>query len=124
MATFLRAIKAGVIHFRHAVTLLTHYGRLGPVFDQCVKIIVEILREEGMYKSNGEIVVEVVLQALREVFLPYLSNCATLLTCCPVFPALHRWGHSEQRPLRRSREIAFVLFLDSRCTVVHCEATG
>ena len=67
MATFLRAIKAGVIHFRHAVTLLTHYGRLGPVFDHCAKIVVEILREEGMYKSNGETVVAVVLQALREV---------------------------------------------------------
>lgn len=71
MATFLRAIKAGVIHFQHSVTLLTHYGRLGPVFDQCSKIIVEILREEGMYKSNGEAVVQVVFQALREVGLPY-----------------------------------------------------
>lgn len=67
MATFLRAIRAGAIHFRHAATLLAHYSRLGPSFDLCAKVIVDILREEGMYNDNGEIVVAVILQALREV---------------------------------------------------------
>lgn len=67
IATFLRAIKVGAIDFRHAATLLTHYGRLGPVFDMCSKVIVDILREEGMYKENGEAVVAVILQALQDV---------------------------------------------------------
>ena len=47
VTTFLRAIRAGVIHFRHAATILAHYGRLGPTFDLCSKVIVEILREAG-----------------------------------------------------------------------------
>lgn len=67
VTTFLRAIRAGAIHFRHCATLLAHYGRLGPSFDLCSKLIVDILREEGMYKGNGDIVVGVVTQALREV---------------------------------------------------------
>lgn len=67
VTTFLRAIRVGVIHFRHASTILAHYGRLGPTFDLCSKVIVEILREEGMYKSNGEAVVAIICQALQEV---------------------------------------------------------
>ena len=67
IATFLRAIKTGAIHYRHAATLLTHYGRLGPVFDLCSKVIVDILREEGMYNGQGAAVVEVILQSLRDV---------------------------------------------------------
>ncbi len=74
MATFLRAIGAGAIHFRHSATLLTHYGRLGPSFDLCAKVIVDILLEEGMYRDNGEAVVEVILHALREVKLSIASQ--------------------------------------------------
>ncbi|KAH9934133.1 uncharacterized protein B0H18DRAFT_1207681 [Fomitopsis serialis] len=68
IATFLRAIRAGVIHFRHSATLLAHYGRLGPAFDLCAKVIVDILREEGMYKENGDAVVAVICQGLRDSF--------------------------------------------------------
>lgn len=67
VTTFLRAIRAGVIHFRHSAVLLTHYGRLGPSFDLCSKVIVDVLREEGMYKDEGDAVISVVTQALREV---------------------------------------------------------
>ncbi|KAI0943593.1 hypothetical protein AcW1_002723 [Taiwanofungus camphoratus] len=74
MATFLRAIRAGVIHFQHSAILLAHYGRLGPSFDLCTKVIVDILREEGMYKNNGEVVVAVICQALRESFTLVLDG--------------------------------------------------
>lgn len=77
MTTFLRAIRAGVIHFRHAATVLAHYGRLGATFDLCSKVIVEILREEGMYKDNGDAVVNIISQALQEV-----SGCLADLTRC------------------------------------------
>lgn len=67
ITTFLRAIRAGVIHFRHATAVLAHYGRLGATFDMCSKVVIEILREEGMYKDNGDAVVGIVCQALQEV---------------------------------------------------------
>lgn len=76
VTTFLRAIRAGAVHFQHCSTLLAHYGRLGPSFDLCAKVIVEILREEGLYKNNGEAVMTVISQALREV-----SNCLKQLAC-------------------------------------------
>ncbi|KAI0657496.1 hypothetical protein C8Q70DRAFT_919344 [Cubamyces menziesii] len=74
ITTFLRAIRAGVIHFKHSATVLAHYGRLGPTFDLCSKVIVEILREEGMYKDNGEAVVAIICQALQESFTLYLDS--------------------------------------------------
>ena len=67
VTTYLRAIRAGVIHFRHSAVLLSHYGRLGPAFDLCSKVIIDVLREEGMYKNEEAMVVAVVSQALREV---------------------------------------------------------
>ncbi|KAJ6591108.1 hypothetical protein DFH09DRAFT_1138592 [Mycena vulgaris] len=72
--TFLRAIRAGVLHVRHAAILLSHYGRLGATFDQFAKVIVEILREEGMEQDNGDVVVVVINQALREAFTLVLDG--------------------------------------------------
>ncbi|KAI0703063.1 hypothetical protein BC835DRAFT_1319789 [Cytidiella melzeri] len=74
IATFLRAIRAGAIDFRHCAVLLAHFGRLGPSFDLCAKLIAEILREEGMYKQNGEAVVAVITQAVGESFLMTLDG--------------------------------------------------
>jgi len=82
VSTFLRAIRAGAIHPRHSAVLLVHHGRLGVAFDHCSKIVVDILREEGMYKGHGDLVVEVITRALKDVsdiILPHhLSRSLTL----------------------------------------------
>lgn len=67
ISTFLRAIRAGAIHVRHGAVLLAHYGRLGWTFDECSKVMVDVLREEGMYNDNPDVVVSVVSQAISEV---------------------------------------------------------
>jgi cohesin complex subunit SA-1/2 len=72
ISTFLRAIRAGAIHVRHGATLLAHYGRLGPAFDTCSKVVVDLLKEEGMLNDNAELVVLVVIQAMKEVRLCHL----------------------------------------------------
>ncbi|KAH9947828.1 hypothetical protein B0H21DRAFT_821509 [Amylocystis lapponica] len=74
IATFLRAIRAGVINFQHSAILLGHYGRLGPAFDLCSKVAVEILREEGMYKDHGDSVVRVMHQAICDSFTLVLDG--------------------------------------------------
>ncbi|KAK0498783.1 hypothetical protein EDD18DRAFT_1318874 [Armillaria luteobubalina] len=74
MSTFLRAIRAGAIHVRHGAILLAHYGRLGPSFDLCTKVIVEVLREAGMFNDDGDLVVLVVTQALQEAFTLILDS--------------------------------------------------
>ena len=87
VSTFLRAIRAGAIHPRHSAVLLVHHGHLGVAFDHCTKIVVDVLREEGMYKGHGDLVVEVITRALKDVsniILPYhLSHSLTL--CSPSF---------------------------------------
>jgi cohesin complex subunit SA-1/2 len=67
ISTFLRAIRAGAIQIQHGAVLLAHYGRLGPTFDACSKVIVDVLREEGMMNNRGEVVSLVVTHALQEV---------------------------------------------------------
>lgn len=74
ISTFLRAIRAGAVHVRHSAVLLAHYGRLGPAFDLCTKVIIDALREEGMYRENGDLVVDVVTQALKESFTLVLDS--------------------------------------------------
>ncbi|KAG9003732.1 hypothetical protein FRB90_011132 [Tulasnella sp. 427] len=57
-------------------SVLAHYGRLGITYDQCMKVVIELLREEGMYKSRGFVVADVVKDAVKESFLLYLEGRA------------------------------------------------
>ena len=67
ISTFLRAIRAGAVHVRHGAVLLAHFGRFGSTFDECSKIMVDILREEGMFNRNPDVVVSVAVQSIKEV---------------------------------------------------------
>lgn len=67
---FLRGIIPGAIDARHASVLLAYHGRLGTQFDHCLSTIINVLREEGLYKKNGAIVEQVVCEAIRQVRLP------------------------------------------------------
>ncbi|KAL4076765.1 hypothetical protein V8B97DRAFT_2084279 [Scleroderma yunnanense] len=90
ISTFLRAIRAGAVRINHSAVLLAHYGRLGPVFDLCTKVIIDVLREEGMYNENGEIVVDVVTQALKESFGHLLDSVV----------------HSEDQSINLAKQLA------------------
>lgn len=67
IASFLSALRAGVVTVRHTAKPLVYYGRLGGTYDQCMKVIIELLREEGMYKGNGAVVADVIKEAIKEV---------------------------------------------------------
>lgn len=71
-------MRAGVVHVKHASKPLAYFGRLGETFDQCLKVIVELLREEGMYKSNGFIVADVLKDAVKDVRLDVPPRIPTL----------------------------------------------
>ncbi|KAI6145125.1 hypothetical protein BKA82DRAFT_4170216 [Pisolithus tinctorius] len=97
ISPFLRAIRAGAV-------LLAHYGRLGPVFDLCTKVIVDVLRDEGMYNDNGEVVVDVVTRALKESFGLLLDSVVHNEDCSSTF-------------MIRGAQLAVVRKLDSQCIV-------
>lgn len=67
MATFLRVIHTGDVHVRHGAIILAHYGRLGPSFDSCAKTVVDVLKAEGLGNDNGQLIVLVITQAMKEV---------------------------------------------------------
>lgn len=71
---FLRAITPGAIDPRHASVLLAYHGRLGMQFDHCLNAVIGVLREEGMYKKNGELVEHVVCDSIRQVKHDFLSS--------------------------------------------------
>ncbi|KAJ4490347.1 hypothetical protein J3R30DRAFT_3693942 [Lentinula aciculospora] len=68
ISTFLRAMRTGVIQVRHGAVLLAHYGRLGPAFDSCAKLVVDVLKDEGLPGDNGQLIVLVVTQAMKEAY--------------------------------------------------------
>lgn len=68
VTTFLRAIRVGTIAVQHGAVLLSHYGRLGATFDACAEVIVKMIKDEGLSKDNGELVVKVVTKSLQEAF--------------------------------------------------------
>ncbi|QRV98964.1 cohesin protein [Ceratobasidium sp. AG-Ba] len=74
VSAFLRAIRTGAINIEHSAALLGHYGRVSSVYDQCTKVIIEVLREEGMYGGNAELVGRVLVNALQESFSLYIDN--------------------------------------------------
>lgn len=65
--TLLRAIKTNTIHVRHSSTLLSNYGRLGPAYDSCVKVIVDKLREAGLINGDVANMERVIVEAVQEV---------------------------------------------------------
>ncbi|KAI6015155.1 hypothetical protein F5J12DRAFT_519559 [Pisolithus orientalis] len=112
ISPFLRAIRAGAVHVRHGAVLLAHYGRLGPVFDLCTKVIVDVLRDEGMYNDNGEVVVDVVTRALKESFGLLLDSVVRNEDCSV--------GLAKQLAstfMIRGAQLAVVRKLDSQCIV-------
>ncbi|KAF8337116.1 uncharacterized protein EI90DRAFT_3044949 [Cantharellus anzutake] len=78
---FLRAIAAGVMSPRHSSTLLAYHGLLGSQFDHCLSTLVSVLREEGMFKNNGELVATIVNEALRQSFTMFMDGQTDSQAC-------------------------------------------
>jgi len=78
ISTFLRAIRAGIVSVNHGSVLLAHYGRMGIAFDTCVKVVIDVLREEGLMGDNGETVVTVVTKAIQEVIVTFIFSLSLL----------------------------------------------
>jgi cohesin complex subunit SA-1/2 len=75
VSTFLRAIRAGAVHFRHGDVSLANYEGLGPSFDLPTKVIIDVLRKEGMYNDNGDMVIEVRCGSLPRTLAPPDDAC-------------------------------------------------
>ncbi|EPQ51870.1 hypothetical protein GLOTRDRAFT_140817 [Gloeophyllum trabeum ATCC 11539] len=118
ITTFLRAIRTGAIHAHHSSVMLAHYGRLGPSFDVCCKVIVDIVREEGLFNGNGQLIVDIVTRAIQESFSLLLDGVdhnadhsvalAKLLSSCFVM-------RGAQLAIVRRLDIQFVIDVHLSC---------
>lgn len=67
LATFIRALRVGVLSPTHCVVVLAQYGRFGMAFDSTIKIVIDFLRDLGMFKEEGHLVYEIIVRSLQEV---------------------------------------------------------
>ena len=82
MLTFLRAIHAGAVHYKHCTPFLANYARLIEPFDICSKTIAEILRNEAILSEHSEEACQVIIAALQDV--------SVLTLPLSLFPDKHR----------------------------------
>ena len=80
MLTFLRAIHAGAVHYKHSIPFLANYARLIEPFDICSKTIAEILRNEAILAEHSEEVCQVIIVALQDVSHLILPSSLCSLT--------------------------------------------
>nr|WJN25060.1 sister chromatid cohesion subunit [Tranzscheliella williamsii] len=76
ISTLVSAIRIGIIDAKYASMILTHFGRLGTIYDSCCKALIDILKEEAIFGGyNRAVIVEsCIWDALRESFELYLDN--------------------------------------------------
>ncbi|TFL03902.1 hypothetical protein BDV98DRAFT_563241 [Pterulicium gracile] len=74
MYTYLRALHSGVLNPTHCTALLAYHGRFGDASSTCSKAIAEILRQEGIHRQNGDVVVHVITKSLTESFTAFLDG--------------------------------------------------
>lgn len=67
VSVFVAAIRTGVLDVEHAKEPLAHYGRFGPTYDAIVKQLVDVLRDEGIYNRESDMVQAVASMALQSV---------------------------------------------------------
>lgn len=67
VAAFVGGMRCGVIDVEQAKEPLTHYGRFSATYDQLVKMLVDVLRDEGIYNGEATTVQHVISEALQNV---------------------------------------------------------
>lgn len=61
------AIRLGVLELRHAVPLCARYGRLGDLFDASLRVVVDAIRDAGIFDRRAHVACRVVLDSLMKV---------------------------------------------------------
>lgn len=81
IAPFVRAIHSEVLDLRYASAILVHFERLGPIFDQWARLLVQDMRDEGVYGDQGAVIARIVFDSFRDVscsssLIPKILKCA------------------------------------------------
>jgi cohesin complex subunit SA-1/2 len=63
---FIGAIRLGIIQVQYSTSLLSKFGRLGHIYDACLRVLVETIREVGISEAKPERACNVVLDSLLQ----------------------------------------------------------
>lgn len=74
VAPLVSATRLGLIDVRLVAPLIGHFGRAGRMYDSLVKLLIEVLREEGILGRQGSKAVDVIFESLRDSFESYLTE--------------------------------------------------
>ncbi|KAL8292902.1 hypothetical protein RQP46_000596 [Phenoliferia psychrophenolica] len=72
VSAFVRAVHKGVVSLQHASVILIHFERFDTTLDQWCKLLVQDMRDEGIYGDSGALVSRVIVDTLKgatEIFL-------------------------------------------------------
>lgn len=67
VASLVSAIRFGLIDFGLSAPLIGFFGRAGHMYDVLMKMLFEVLREEGVLEGQSRKVVDVIFDGLKEV---------------------------------------------------------
>jgi cohesin complex subunit SA-1/2 len=76
ISTFVKALALGVVQLRHSAHILAHIGRLGSLYDECAKYLVETVRDEGLYNGSVSLAVGVLQETFEKVRDLSMANFA------------------------------------------------
>lgn len=65
---YMGAIRLGMIDIERSATLLAYYGRLGRLYDACLRTLVEAVREMGINQHRPAVACKVLLNTLVSAF--------------------------------------------------------
>lgn len=66
LSHYIGAIRLGIIQVKYSVALLSRFGRLGHVYDACLRVLVETIREVGINEGKPDRACKVILDSLWE----------------------------------------------------------
>lgn len=64
---FVRALHSSTLDIQHASVLIAHFDRFSALYDSWVKLLIQDLRDEGIYAKEGEKVATVLASSLQSV---------------------------------------------------------
>lgn len=74
VAGFTRSVYVGVLDVKHASSLLPHYRRFGVLFDRCVEVLVQCIRDKIFLDGRAAEGADALAKALQDVRPPRPSR--------------------------------------------------
>ena len=94
-SAFVAATRCRVLDVDHAKEPLAHFGRFGPAYDAVCKMLVDVLRDDGMFNGEATTVQHVCGTALQSVRGGYL--CRLTLVFRPLSRDGRRGAYGQHR---------------------------